>query len=87
MSTDHDVMTADLEEERLLAQLKNVTLENAGKGKLLLTNKRIEFENRSGFFSPPYLEFSVDLSRVSSAEVDEASYILVLQWLNESDEP
>jgi len=87
VSTDHDVMTADLEEERLLAQLKNVTWENVGKGKLLLTNKRIEFENRSGFFSPPYLEFSVDLSRVSSAEIDEASYILVLQWLNESDEP
>ena len=86
MSTDHDVMTADLEEERLLAQLKNVTLENVGKGKLLLTNKRIEFENKSGFFSPPHLEFSVDLSRVSSAKVKEPSNSLVLEWLNENSE-
>jgi len=86
VSTDHDEMTADIEEERLLAQLKNVTLENAGKGKLSLTNKRIEFANKSGFFSPPHLEFSVDLSRVSSAKVEDSSNRLVLEWLNENSE-
>jgi len=87
VSTDHDEMTAALEEEKLLAQLKSVTLENVGKGKLSLTNKRIEFGNKSGLFSPARVEFSVDLSRVRLAEVDEASYTLVLEWLNESGEP
>ena len=87
MSTDHDEMTADLEEERLLAQLKNVTLENVGKGTLSLTNKRIEFENRRGFFSPPHVELSVDLSSVSSARVKDSSNSLVLEWLDESGEP
>ncbi len=86
MSTDHDEITADLEEEKLLAQLKNVTLENVGKGKLSLTSKRIEFEKKGGLFSSHRLEFSVDLSRVSSAEADDSSNSLVLEWLDENSE-
>jgi hypothetical protein len=86
VSTDHDEITADLEEEKLLAQLKNVTLENVGKGKLSLTSKQIEFEKKGGLFSSPRLEFSVDLSRVSSAEADDSSNSLVLEWLDENSE-
>jgi len=86
VSTYQDEMRADLEEEKLLAQLKNVILENVGKGKLSLTNKRIEFENKRGLFSPPHLEFSVDLSRVSSVEVEDSSNSLILEWLGEDSE-
>ena len=86
MSTDQIEITADLEEEKLLAQLKNVKLENVGKGKLSITSKRIEFEKKGGLFSPPHLEFSVDLSRVSSAESDDSSNSLVLERLDENSE-
>ena len=61
MNTNHDDITTDLEEEKLLAELKNVRLDNVGKGKLSLTDRRIEFEHRSNLLSPPRLEFSVDL--------------------------
>jgi hypothetical protein len=86
VSTDHDEITADLEEEELLAQLRNVTLENVGKGKLSLTSKQIEFKKKGGLFSSPRLEFSVDLSRVYSAEADDSSNSLVLEWLDENGE-
>ena len=86
MSTDHEETMADLEEEKLLAQLKGVRLENVGRGKLSLTNKRIQFENKGGLFSPSHLEFSVDLSRVSSAKFKDSPESLVLEWLNDNNE-
>jgi hypothetical protein len=84
VNNNHDDIIVDLEDEKLLAELKNVRLENVGKGKLSLTNKRIEFEHRSNLLSPPRLEFSVDLAEVSSARVKDASNTLVLEWLDEN---
>ena len=55
MNTNHDDITTDLEEEKLLAELKNVRLDNVGKGKLSLTDRRIEFEHRNSLLSPPRL--------------------------------
>ncbi|MGB2583548.1 MAG: hypothetical protein WBC89_05260 [Dehalococcoidia bacterium] len=86
MNTNHDDITTDLEEEKLLAELKNVRLDNVGKGKLSLTDRRIEFEHRSSLLSPPRLEFSVDLSEVYSARVKDTSNTLVLEWLDENGE-
>ncbi|MCJ7522196.1 MAG: hypothetical protein MUP21_08285 [Dehalococcoidia bacterium] len=86
MNTNHDDITTDLEEEKLLAELKNVKLDNVGKGKLSLTDRRIEFEHRSSLLSPPRLEFSVDLSEVYSARVKDTSNTLVLEWLDENGE-
>lgn len=86
MNTNHDDITTDLEEEKLLAELKNVRLDNVGKGKLSLTDRRIEFEYRSSLLSPPRLEFSVDLSEVYSARVKDTSNTLVLEWLDENGE-
>jgi hypothetical protein len=86
VNTNHDDITADLEEEKLLVELKNVRLDNVGKGKLSLTDRRIEFEHRSSLLSPPRLEFSVDLSEVYSARVKDTSNTLVLEWLDENGE-
>lgn len=86
MSTELNETMADLQEEKLLAQLKNVKSEGAGKGRLSLTNKRIEFERKSGLFSTPRREFSVNLPLVSSAEVEDASNTLVLEWFQENSE-
>jgi len=86
VNTNHDDITTDLEEEKLLAELKNVRLDNVGKGKLSLTDRRIEFEHRSSLLSPPRLEFSVDLSEVYSARVKDTSNTLVLEWLDENGE-
>ncbi len=86
MNTNHDDITAGLEEEKLLVELKNVRLDNVGKGKLSLTDRRIEFEHRSSLLSPPRLEFSVDLSEVYSARVKDTSNTLVLEWLDENGE-
>ncbi|MGB2885375.1 MAG: hypothetical protein WBC47_07300 [Dehalococcoidia bacterium] len=86
MNTNHDDITTDLEEEKLLAELKNVRLDNVGKGKLSLTDRRIEFEHRSSLLSPPRLEFSVDLGEVYSARVKDTSNTLVLEWLDENGE-
>jgi hypothetical protein len=73
-------------EEKLIAQLKSVRLTDVGKGKLTLTDRRIEFEARKGLFSPPQLEFSVDLSAISTATVDDSSSTLVLEWLGNDSE-
>ena len=86
MSNNHDEITANLDEERLLVQLKNVQYENAGKGKLLLTSKRLVFENKNGLFSSPHQAFSLDLSMISSAEINKSSNTLILEWLNEDSE-
>jgi hypothetical protein len=86
VNTNHDDITAGLEEEKLLVELKNVRLDNVGKGKLSLTDRRIEFEHRSSLLSPPRLEFSVDLSEVYSARVKDTSNTLVLEWLDENGE-
>lgn len=87
MSTDHEETMAALEGEKLLAQLKGVRLENVGRGKLSLTNKRIQFENKGRLFSPPHLAFSVDLWRVSSAKFKDSSESLVLEWLDDNGKP
>ncbi|HEY49088.1 MAG TPA: hypothetical protein G4O13_03500 [Dehalococcoidia bacterium] len=82
--TDINGTIAGLEEEQPLAEFKNVKLEGKGKGRLSLTNKRIEFENKSSLFSSQHVEFSVELPRVSSAKVKNSS--LVLEWLDENNE-
>jgi len=84
MTTDDGALIADLEEERLLAQIKGAYLEGTGKGKLSLTSRRVEFEHRKGLLSPPQVAFSVDLSRVFSAKAKHASNTLTLEWLDEA---
>lgn len=86
MSTYREGMTTEVHEERLLAQVAGVKLERGGKGKLLLTNKRIQFESKSGLFSPPHVELCLDLCQLSPIEVDEASNTLVLEWQQEDGE-
>jgi len=86
VNNNHDDIISDLEEEKLLAEIKNVRLENVGKGKLSLTDRRIEFEHRRNILSPPRLEFSVALAEVSSARVKDNSNTLVLEWLDENGE-
>lgn len=81
MSSDNDVTTAELAEERLVAPLRNVKLEGVGKGKLSVTSQRLEFETKSGILSQPHVEFSIDLTDISSAKVKDDS--LILEWLNE----
>ena len=86
MNSDPGDLTGDLNEEKLLVQLKNVTLDGAGKGKLSLTNKRIEFEHRSGFLSAPRIVLSLDLSEVSSAKIKDTSNTIVLEGLDDNSE-
>ncbi len=86
MITELHELAGDLEEEKLLAQLKDARLDGVGKGKLSLTNKRVEFERRSGFLSPPRVEFSIALSEVSSAKIKDASNTLMLEWLDGNGE-
>jgi len=83
MTDDDGALMADLEEERLLAQIKGAYLEGTGRGKLSLTSRRIEFEYRKGLLSPPQVAFSVDLSRVFSAKAKDASNTLTMEWLDE----
>jgi hypothetical protein len=86
VSIDHDGAGADAQEERVLAQLKSVKVDGVGKGRLLLTNQQLEFEKKGGFFSSPHVEFSVTLTAISSAEIDNASNSLLLKWFNENNE-
>jgi hypothetical protein len=84
MTSDDGALIADLEEERLLAQIKGAYLEGTGRGKLSLTSRRIEFEHRKGLLSSPQVAFSVDLSRVFSAKAKHASNTLTLEWVDEA---
>ena len=86
MTTDQVETGGNPREERVLAQLKDVKIEGVGKGRLLLTNRRLEFEKKGGFFSPPHAVFSAVLPSISSAEVDNASNTLLLKWFDESNE-
>ena len=75
-----------LPEEKLIAQLKGVKLSDSGKGTLSLTENKLEFECRKGFFSSPQLELSIDLLSISSAEIDQQSNMLTIDWQKEIDE-
>ena len=86
VSDNHDETATDPQEERVLAHLKGVKWERVGKGRLLLTDKRIEFETKGGLFSSPRVALSVALGAVLSAEFDNASNTLGLKWLDESNE-
>ena len=86
MSIDKKEMEAVHQEESLLALVKNVTLEGVGKGTLSLTSNGVAFESKGGFFSSPHLEFSVALSNISSAEVEQVTNTLALKWPHENGE-
>jgi hypothetical protein len=86
VSNDHAETAPDPQEERVLADLKGVKWERVGKGKLLLTNKRIEFETKGGFFSSPRVAFSVAIVAILSVDFDNASNTLGLKWLDENSE-
>ena len=86
MNTNQEELTIDLEEEKLLVQLKNVNLEDVGKGRLSLTSKRIEFDHKSSFLSSPSVELSLDLAEISSVSIKDASNTLVLEWYDENGE-
>jgi hypothetical protein len=73
-------------EDIALVQLKNVRVDGVGKGRLSLTDHRIEFEHKEGLFSTPHRELSIELSSVRSVEVDEASYAVLLDWTNPDGE-
>ncbi len=73
-------------EDKLIALLNSVKLENAGKGKLSLTESKLEFERRKNLFSSPQTELSIDLVSISSAEVEQQSNTLTIEWRNEIDE-
>lgn len=84
MNSELGDISGDLNEEKPLVQLKNVTLDGVGKGKLSLTSKRIEFEHRSGFLSAPKIVLSLDLSDIYSANIKDTSNILVLEGLDDN---
>jgi hypothetical protein len=86
MNNEHDIITGELEEEKLLAHLKNVDLLGIGRGNLSLTEKRIEFQRRGGFLSPPRTEFSIELAAVLSARVRDELNTLILEWLDDAGE-
>jgi hypothetical protein len=87
MTGDDDALLPGLEHERLLAQIKGAYLEGLGKGRLSLTNKRVEFEHRSGLLSPYVVEFSADLSRIFSAKTGDEPNTLTLEWLDDRGTP
>ncbi|UCC61193.1 MAG: hypothetical protein JSV02_05065 [Dehalococcoidia bacterium] len=86
MNSDVCDFTDDLNEEKLLIQEKNVILDGVGKGKLSLTNKRIEFEHRRSFLSTPKIVLSCDLSEVFSAKIKDASNIIIIEALDDNSE-
>lgn len=86
MSDNHNQTAADPQDERVLAHLKGVKWERVGKGRLLLTDRRIEFEKKGGLFSSPRVAFSAALNAGLSAEFDNASNTLGLKWLDENNE-
>ena len=87
MTGDDDALLPGLEDERLLAQIKGAYLEGLGKGRLSLTNKRVEFERRSGLLSPYVVEFSADLSRIFSAKTGDESNTITIEWLDDRGTP
>ncbi len=84
MTTDNDAPVTDLEDEKLIVQIKGAYLEGAGRGKLSLTSRRIEFEHRKGLLSPPQVDLSVDLSHIFSAKARSESSTLTIEWLDDS---
>ena len=80
MNAENNVTADEVEEEELLAELKNVRLEGIGKGKLILTDKRIEFEHRGGFLFPPKVELSIELTDIATARLNDTSHTLLLDW-------
>ena len=86
-TTEVNGTIAGLEEEELLEQIENVKLEGGGKGKgkLRLTNKRIEFENKGGLFSSSHVQFSIELYKITSAKTKNST--LILEWPDEENKP
>jgi hypothetical protein len=87
MISDEDAQPDSQEDERLLAQIKGARLPGVGRGKLTLTNLRLEFEHRKGLLASPEVDLSVDLVRVFSARVGEDSDTLTIEWLDDSSAP
>ena len=86
MSNNTDKILYNTDEEKLLVQIKHVQYEDIGKGKLMLTNRRLIFENKSGLFTSPNQAFSLDLSSISSAEINKSANTLIVEWADEDNE-
>lgn len=85
MSTDHSSAAGDSQGHKLLAQLDGVELHGVGKGRLSLTDERLEFSIRRWFLSSHHPEFSVPLTAISSATVRDASSVLVVESTDDSE--